>query len=150
MTVVVIVTPLSKNNLTPLQQMRYSQGSFSRFSRCFYLESIEKCSPIFHRHCKSYTCTWTVTLNSSKGKICINRSAVRAWWSFWINLARMRWCYPQSSYSISSWGLCPPGSRQELYSRQYPGSSPHNQSSYPWTCSYQPSSGLQQNQVFPR
>ena len=32
---VVIVTYFSKNNLTPRQQMRYSQGSFSRFSRCF-------------------------------------------------------------------------------------------------------------------
>ena len=32
---VVIVTYFSKNNLTPQQQMRYSQGSFSRFSRCF-------------------------------------------------------------------------------------------------------------------
>ena len=34
---VVIVTYFSKNNLTPRQQMRYSQGSFSRFSRCFYI-----------------------------------------------------------------------------------------------------------------
>ena len=33
---VVIVTYFSKNNLTPRQQKRYSQGSFSRFSRCFY------------------------------------------------------------------------------------------------------------------
>ena len=32
---VVIVTYFSKNNLTPQQQMRYSQGSFSRFSRYF-------------------------------------------------------------------------------------------------------------------
>ena len=32
---VVIVTYFSKNNLTPQQQMRYSQGSFSRLSRCF-------------------------------------------------------------------------------------------------------------------
>ena len=32
---VVIVTYFSKNNLTPRQQMGYSQGSFSRFSRCF-------------------------------------------------------------------------------------------------------------------
>ena len=32
---VVIATYSSKNNLTPQQQMRYSQGSFSRFSRCF-------------------------------------------------------------------------------------------------------------------
>ena len=32
---VVISTYFSKNNLTPRQQMRYSQGSFSRFSRCF-------------------------------------------------------------------------------------------------------------------
>ena len=29
---VVIATYFSKNNLTPQQQMRYSQGSFSRFS----------------------------------------------------------------------------------------------------------------------
>ena len=34
---VVIVTYFSKNNLTPRQRMRYSQGSFSRFSRCFVL-----------------------------------------------------------------------------------------------------------------
>ena len=34
---VVIVTYFSKNNLTPQQQMRYSQGSFSRFSQCFSL-----------------------------------------------------------------------------------------------------------------
>ena len=34
---VVIVTYFSKNNLTPRQQMQYSQGSFSRFSRCFFL-----------------------------------------------------------------------------------------------------------------
>ena len=34
---VVIVTYFSKINLTPPQQMRYSQGSFSRFSRCFAL-----------------------------------------------------------------------------------------------------------------
>ena len=33
---VVIVTYFSKNNLTPRQKMRYSQGSFSRFSRCFF------------------------------------------------------------------------------------------------------------------
>ena len=33
---VVIVTYFSKNNLTPRQQMRYSQGSFLRFSRCFF------------------------------------------------------------------------------------------------------------------
>ena len=33
---VVIVTYFSQNNLTPRQQMRYSQGSFSRFSRCFF------------------------------------------------------------------------------------------------------------------
>ena len=33
---VVIVTYFSKNNWTP-QQMRYSQGRFSRFSRCFFL-----------------------------------------------------------------------------------------------------------------
>ena len=32
---VVIVTYFSKNNLTSRQQMQYSQGSFSRFSRCF-------------------------------------------------------------------------------------------------------------------
>ena len=31
---VVIVTYFNKNNLTPRQQMRYSQGSFSRFLRC--------------------------------------------------------------------------------------------------------------------
>ena len=34
---VVIITYFGKNNLTPRQQMRYSQGSFSRFSRCFLL-----------------------------------------------------------------------------------------------------------------
>ena len=33
---VVIVTYFSKINLTPRQQMRYSQGSFSRFLRCFF------------------------------------------------------------------------------------------------------------------
>ena len=32
---VVIVTNFNKNNFTHRQQMRYSQGSFSRFSRCF-------------------------------------------------------------------------------------------------------------------
>ena len=32
---VVIGTYFSKNDWTPRQQMRYSQGSFSRFSRCF-------------------------------------------------------------------------------------------------------------------
>ena len=36
---VVISTYFSKNNLTPRQQMRYSQGSFSRFSRCFLAAS---------------------------------------------------------------------------------------------------------------
>ena len=35
----VIVTYFSKNNLTPRQQMRYSQGSFSQLSRCFFLHS---------------------------------------------------------------------------------------------------------------
>ena len=35
---VVIATYFSKNNLTPRQQMRYSQGSFSQFSRCFFVE----------------------------------------------------------------------------------------------------------------
>ena len=30
---VVIATYFNKNNLTPGQEMRYSQGSFSRFSR---------------------------------------------------------------------------------------------------------------------
>ena len=35
---VVIVTYFSKNNLTPRQQMRYSQGSFLRFSRCFLVD----------------------------------------------------------------------------------------------------------------
>ena len=32
---VAIVTYFSKNNLTPQQQMIYSQGSISGFSRCF-------------------------------------------------------------------------------------------------------------------
>ena len=36
-TVVVRVTSFSKNNLTPRQPMRYSQGSFSQFLRCFFL-----------------------------------------------------------------------------------------------------------------
>ena len=31
---IVIVKYFSKNNLTPRQQMRYRQGSFSRFSLC--------------------------------------------------------------------------------------------------------------------
>ena len=35
---VVIVTYFSKNNLTPRQQMRYSQGSFSQFLRCFLVK----------------------------------------------------------------------------------------------------------------
>ena len=34
---VVMMTYFSKNNLTPRQQMGYSQGSFLRFSRCFCL-----------------------------------------------------------------------------------------------------------------
>ena len=42
---VVIVTYFSKNNLTPRQQMRYSQGSFSRFSRCLHTTFQES----FHR-----------------------------------------------------------------------------------------------------
>ena len=33
---VVIVTYFSKKNLTTRQQERYSQGSFLRFSRCFF------------------------------------------------------------------------------------------------------------------
>ena len=37
---VVIVTYFSKNNLTPRQQMRYSQGSFLRFSLCLYSRSL--------------------------------------------------------------------------------------------------------------
>ena len=36
---VVIVTYFSKNNLTPRQQMRYSFGSFSLFSLCFYMNN---------------------------------------------------------------------------------------------------------------
>ena len=34
-TVVVRVTSFSKNNLTPRQPMKYSQGSFLQFLRCF-------------------------------------------------------------------------------------------------------------------
>ena len=34
---VVIVTYFSTHNLTPQQQLRYFQGGFSRFSRCFLL-----------------------------------------------------------------------------------------------------------------
>ena len=37
-TVVVIVTYFSKNNLTPQQQMKCSQGSFLQFLRCFFLK----------------------------------------------------------------------------------------------------------------
>ena len=37
---VVIATYFSKNNLTARQQMRYSQGSFSRFLRCFFGASL--------------------------------------------------------------------------------------------------------------
>ena len=40
---VVIVTYFSKNNLTPQQQMRYSQGSFSRFSQCLVSISPKPC-----------------------------------------------------------------------------------------------------------
>ena len=42
---VVIVKYFSKNNLTPRQQMRYSQGSFSRFSRCFLSKVIFDLKP---------------------------------------------------------------------------------------------------------
>ena len=38
-----IVTYFSKNNLTPQQQMRYSQGSFSRFSQCLVSISPKPC-----------------------------------------------------------------------------------------------------------
>ena len=58
-TVVVIVTSFSKNNLTPQQHMRYSQGSFSQFSRCFSL------NPTLGQHIHCYTSHITHNLHST-------------------------------------------------------------------------------------
>ena len=60
---VVIVTYFSKNNLTPRQQMRYSQGSFLQFSRCFCEITIKASPPMYG---------WLVGCNYGSGCPCVD------------------------------------------------------------------------------
>jgi hypothetical protein len=54
---IVIVTSLSKNNLTHWQPMRCSKGSVLQFSRCFYPHSEKKNPPApLYKKLKKFEC----------------------------------------------------------------------------------------------
>ena len=69
-TVVVIVISFSKNNSTPWQPMRYSQGSFLQFSRCFVLlllsALVERFSISYVQNFYKHSSCLTEKLNSAK------------------------------------------------------------------------------------